>query len=139
MSCGTFESYASIRPNVGQSLLAVGSCLRTTIDREDSEVQRGAHAALRHAAGGVQDLLVDLAEANDRSLSLIIGGLKRDVSDRLGSSSAHSAKCERRQKSTLSASDRGDATTGDKHQSSAFAPLGATVRWSLSIIPVDLS
>lgn len=115
-----FDSYASIRHNVDQSLLAVGSCLRKMVDRETKELQRRVHFALSNAVNGGQELFVYAHEVVHRSLSPIEWYPKRDESPRPGSSSAHSANRGQRQSRARIAPDSGGAPYGETSRS--FVP-----------------
>lgn len=64
------------------------------------------------AAGDIQNSFVNAPDFIDRSLSLIVGYSKRDVSVRLGSSTAYSANREERQVRTMAASDGGGGGRG---------------------------
>lgn len=87
----SFESYASIRYSVYQSLLAVGSRLREVIDCEAKELQRGFHNALLNTAGKIQQWFANASEVVDRSLSLIVRHATHNKLARPGFSTVHSA------------------------------------------------
>lgn len=78
----TFDSYASIRQNVDQSLLIVRNRLKKIFDREAKRLQKTMHDALRDAAGGVQQSCFDAREVVNRSLASIVGQSKRDEAAR---------------------------------------------------------
>lgn len=66
---GTFDSYANIRHNVDQMLLAAGRRLKKLIDCEAQELQQRVHAALCNAAGDVQESFVGAPEVVNRSVN----------------------------------------------------------------------
>lgn len=90
----TIDSYASIRHNVDQSLVAASKHPKKMLDGEVMELQQVVHSVLRSAAGSVQKSFADEPKVVDRSLRLIVRHTKRDESAKPGSSSAHSAKSE---------------------------------------------
>lgn len=108
----TFYSYASIRRNVGEMLIAVDSRLREPIDREAQELQQGDHAALRNVAGGVQKSFGDVLEVVHRSLNLNVGHAGYDETARLESCTTHLSNCEPQQDCTWATADSGVAPKG---------------------------
>lgn len=103
----TFGSCVSIRHNVDQYLLTVGSRLEELFDREAKALQPVVHGSLHYAGGGVQKLIADAPEVVDRSLSLIDEHPKRGESAKLKFFSAHFSNRERGQKRARVASDSG--------------------------------
>lgn len=59
---GAFCSYASIRQNVVELLLSLGSRLKKMFDCEAKGLQQDVHDALRVAVGGVQKTFADASE-----------------------------------------------------------------------------
>lgn len=122
----TFDSYTSIRHNVNQTLLSVGSRLRDLIDREGQELQWSVHATLRNAASGVQGSFVGAPAVGDRSPNLVYGHARPDELAKTGPSTTHSANHVSRRCLARVTFDKGGAPEGDTPQSSAAASPRAT-------------
>lgn len=120
------DPYAGIRCSVDQSLVEISKRLIEMFGLEAMALQQSVHDALRSAVGGVKKSFDDVSKVVDRSLSLIVGHQKRDVSTKPGSPSAHSANCEPRRSQTSAASEKERVSMSNKNRSSAPAFPGAT-------------
>lgn len=85
----TFDSYAIIRHNIDQCLLAAINRLKRTLNPRTKALQLDVHGVLRSTVGGVQKSFDDASEVVDRNLSLIVAPQNRDELSRPGSSSAY--------------------------------------------------
>lgn len=86
-----FESYASIRHNVCQSLLAVGSRPTELVDHETQMFQQCVDVALCNAARGAQEVCFGALKVVGRSPDLVVGHAWHDESAKAVSSNTHSA------------------------------------------------